>query len=75
MREIVGPCLKQADSRGYQSLAFPAIGTGASHYPANEVAQLMTKTIVEYLENNTNTSLKEVSIVIYERDAVTAQVI
>lgn len=74
MRQIVGPCLREADKKGFVSLAFPVIGIGACHYPADQVAELMTKTISEYIETNTRTLIQEVRIVIYERDSVTAQV-
>ena len=71
---IVESCLKAADAKGYRSLAFPAIGTGQSHYPANEVAKLMVKQILEYVDSNQNTRLQEIGIVIYQKDSTTAQV-
>ena len=74
VRNIVEPCLGQADQMGFKSLAFPAIGTGASHYPAAEVAEIMVKTLLKYRESNPYSGLEDVTIVIYEKDAVTAQV-
>ena len=71
---IVESCLKAADTKGYRSLAFPAIGTGQSHYPADEVAKLMVKQILEYVDSNQNTRLQEIGIVIYQKDSTTAQV-
>lgn len=61
-------CLTKAAANGYQSIAFPALGTGNLRYPEGDVAQAMIEAVIEYAEENPNSSLKDVKIVIYHLD-------
>ena len=75
LKEIVNKCLQKAQTKGYQSIAFPALGTGKLGYPADEVAKAMLQAAIEYAEKNADGSVTTVKIVIFHTDTIIQQVI
>ena len=59
--------LKRATEKGMRSIAFPAISTGIFGFPKDLCADIMLKTIRDYLENEA-TSLKEVILCLWSKD-------
>ncbi|MEM4576551.1 MAG: macro domain-containing protein [Candidatus Nezhaarchaeales archaeon] len=58
--------LRRADERDIKSIAFPAISAGTFGFPKDRCAEIMLKTIIEYLRGNTN--LEEVIVCLYDND-------
>jgi O-acetyl-ADP-ribose deacetylase len=56
--------LQRAEERGFQSIAFPAIGTGVAGFPIDECAQIMIQEVLRHLERRT--SLEKIYFVLYE---------
>ena len=56
--------LKRAEEKGLKSIAFPAISTGIFGFPKDRCADIMLKTIIEYLKGNTG--LREVIMCLYD---------
>ena len=66
-------CMKKCTKRGVNSIAFPAIGTGALHFPNEVVARIMVEEISSYLSSqHRGTTLREVHLVIYMPDTYKA---
>lgn len=59
-------CLKEADSLGHQSIAFPALGTGNLNYNPNVVANALFEAVERYNEQNHNPKLELVICVVYQ---------
>ncbi len=59
--------LKRASERGIKSIAFPAISTGIFGFPKDRCAQIMLKTVSEFLENQ-ETNLERVILCLWSRD-------
>jgi O-acetyl-ADP-ribose deacetylase (regulator of RNase III) len=59
--------LRRADENGIKSLAFPAISTGIFGFPIQRAAELMLKTVQEYL--NGTTGLERVVFCLFSREA------
>ena len=72
--ELVTGCLSMASQSGFSSIAFPALGTGQLGYPRDTVAQIMLTAIDTFGRNNPSTSLREIRIVLYQKDQQTIQV-
>ncbi len=49
--------LKVASRKGIKSVAFPSISTGAYGYPLREAAEVALKTVIDYLNKNTDIEL------------------
>lgn len=60
--------------RSLQSVTFPALGTGMLKYPVKDVAKNMIEAMMEYVEENRGTSVREVRLVIYHKDDKTYKV-
>jgi len=58
--------LKRADERNLKSIAFPAISTGIFGFPKDRCADIMLRTIINYLEGET--SLNEVIMCLYDEE-------
>ena len=69
--EALASCYREsirlADDHGIQSIAFPAISTGAYGYPLPEAAEIAVKTIAEVLP--TCVHVRQVRFVLFERPA------
>ena len=59
--------LRRADEKGIKSLAFPAISTGVFGFPVKRAAELMLKTVKEYLGGETG--LDRVVFCLYGQEA------
>ena len=63
-------CLTEADKLGSQSIAFPALGTGAQNFPASIVAESMFSCVSKYcVGNKDKTSIKSVKFVVFHMDS------
>ncbi|XP_048249655.1 uncharacterized protein LOC125378263 isoform X1 [Haliotis rufescens] len=65
MISLVFNCLIRASEKGYQTIAFPAIGTGALKYPVEYVVQLMYKAIGLFKDDIRSGSIREIIFVIF----------
>ena len=59
--------LKLADNQNLRSISFPAISTGIFGFPVDRCAQIMLRTTIEYLKENTG--LKKVVFCLFGRDS------
>lgn len=57
-----------------KSIAFPVFGTGKLEYPWDEVAKTMIDTINKYGRMHYDTTIREVKIVLYDKDVESIQV-
>lgn len=61
--------LKLADQHRIESIAFPAISTGIFGYPKDRCAEIMLKTTIEYLRQNSGkSSLRRVIFCLYDEE-------
>uniref|UniRef100_C3Y5X5 Poly [ADP-ribose] polymerase n=1 Tax=Branchiostoma floridae TaxID=7739 RepID=C3Y5X5_BRAFL len=72
LRTIIQTCLTMAHKNGLPSIAFPALGTGNLGYPRSVAASAMFDEVVSFSQANPSTSLKHVSIVVYDQPTVQA---
>lgn len=68
-------CLTKAEKAGFTSLAFLALGTGASGYPATNVAEEMYSCITDYDKHHHKSKIKAVGFVVHHKDNTTLKVI
>ena len=75
LRSAYAVSLALAAERGLQSIAFPALGTGAYRYPMRDAAEIALTTIAEHLRGET--SLRTVTVVLFAQPdlAVHAEVL
>jgi O-acetyl-ADP-ribose deacetylase (regulator of RNase III) len=66
---ITRRCLEIADVLGVREIAFPALGTGAAHVPAEPCAEAMTREIARFLAASPRT-LTKASLVLFARPGV-----
>lgn len=52
-----------AEQRHARSIAFPAISTGAYGFPVEEACSIALETVQEFLDDNPETSIKEITFV------------
>ncbi|XP_053394612.1 protein mono-ADP-ribosyltransferase PARP14-like [Mercenaria mercenaria] len=64
-------CLNGAHQQKVGSIVFPAIGTGKLGYPKDVVAKEMITSIATFSNDNQQSTIKEVRIVIYHEDFAT----
>ena len=62
------------DGVGAKTVALPAVGTGKLNYAPSEVADVMIKSCKHYLDNNPQTSIEKIYLVIYWHDDTVQQV-
>jgi len=53
-------CMKAADDRGLESVAFCSISTGVYRFPIEQAAPLAVETVVTFLQEHPETSLRRV---------------
>jgi O-acetyl-ADP-ribose deacetylase (regulator of RNase III) len=63
--------MQLADTLGVKTIAFPALGTGVASFPFQLAAEIMTRTITEYLIGKTG--IEFVTITLMDREGVRAQ--
>ncbi len=68
----VSGSLRVADALGVVSIAMPAISTGIFGFPKRRAAALIFRTIREYFQQNMETSVNFIKLVLYDDDTVKA---
>jgi len=63
---IVQQCLKECNTRGISTVAFPALGAGIHRYPPEVVAKVMITTVQNYYLSIATTCIQEVKIVVFK---------
>ena len=58
--------LELADANGIRTLAFPAISTGIYGYPLDQATSIAVGTIRQYLENQPQTIITEITFVCFD---------
>ncbi|KAF6033906.1 PARP14 [Bugula neritina] len=71
LKQIMMNCLNKAASNGYVSIAFPALGTGNLNYPPAMSAQYMIEAIMEFSQENPESSITQVKVIVYHLDIKT----
>ena len=61
-------CLQKTESKKYQSIAFPAIGTGVSGYPPAKAAKGMVKALRKFVSKNPE-HVQRIRIVLFQQPA------
>lgn len=67
-------CLTTANSHGYTSIAFPALGTGSLGFPRDIVAREMFSSVQEFARDSPTSSVSDVRFVVYGGDSGTIKV-
>lgn len=62
--------LEVADELGDRSVAFPSLGTGAYGYPAEQAARIALRTVLDYLQ--TDTEIQQVRFVLFSSQMLRA---
>ena len=74
MRKLLQTVLKMAHDRNLGSLAMPAIGTGNLRIPPPFVASVMYDEMLKFSQSYPATPLKDIRIVVYDKDQPTISV-
>lgn len=64
--------LQRADELQLQSIAFPAISTGIFRFPKQRAARIIINTILEYIKEHPESSLRLVRLTLYDQPTVDA---
>ncbi len=72
LAEATRGTLLLAERLGLQSIALPAISTGIYGFPRHLAAEIMLKTIQDFLEQHPHSSLKLVRLVLFDPDTLNA---
>ncbi len=72
LQNAVLSSLKLADERNLQSISIPAISSGIFGFPKDRCAEILIKNIIEYLESNQNSALREVRICLFDSPTLEA---
>lgn len=67
-------CLKTAENSSYQTIIFPAMGTGQLGYPKDKVAEMMYQTVIDFDRKCAGTQVKEIKFICYPGDLETCDV-
>jgi O-acetyl-ADP-ribose deacetylase len=70
LREAVRGSLRRASELEIESLAFPALSTGIFGFPKERAARLFFETIPAYFDEDPDSSLRVVKIVLWEDDSL-----
>ena len=74
MMDIIQTGLQLANSKGYKSIALPALGTGYLNYPKSTAAKMMYDAVLDWSAKTPKASLKLVRFVIFSKDTESQQV-
>jgi O-acetyl-ADP-ribose deacetylase (regulator of RNase III) len=69
LRSAYRRSLEVATEHGVQSVAFPAISTGAYGYPIDEGARVALQTVIDYLSAQEDDGIRLVRFVLFSRHA------
>lgn len=72
LTSAISGTLHLASERGLASLAIPAISTGIFHFPKARAAGVIIEAIRDFLNQNPNTSLREIRITIIDQPTIAA---
>jgi O-acetyl-ADP-ribose deacetylase (regulator of RNase III) len=72
--QFIAKCLKELDDRGFSSIAIPGLTSGFLGFPKDLAARNTTRAVGRYIDNNPNTTLREVHLVIHPEDIQTLKV-
>ena len=70
LRISTAHALRIAAGKGFQTIAFPAIGTGIGGFPLSECAEIMLHQVVQHLKRPT--TLDEIHFVLFDAKTLTA---
>ncbi|MGH9355580.1 MAG: macro domain-containing protein [Terriglobia bacterium] len=70
LRSSVRNSLERAEEKGFQSIAFPAIGTGVAGFPMEDCARIMIQEVRNHLKSRS--SLQRIYFVLYDDAALKA---
>ncbi|XP_068729497.1 protein mono-ADP-ribosyltransferase PARP14-like [Montipora capricornis] len=73
LRDIIRKSLTEAQTRRLSSIAIPAIGTGNLAFPRKRVAAISFEEVLSFSKKTPGTTLKEVLLVVYEKDLLSVQ--
>ncbi|XP_064602045.1 protein mono-ADP-ribosyltransferase PARP14-like [Liolophura sinensis] len=65
LEQFIMNCLTKAQTNGFTSIAFPALGTGNLHFPDAVVAKIMYETAIKFSDDNPKSCLRTVSFVVF----------
>ncbi len=68
LRASVRSSLERAEEKGFQSIAFPAIGTGVAGFPMGDCARIMIEEVLKHLK--TRSSLERIYFVLCDDAAL-----
>ncbi|CAH1257849.1 PARP14 [Branchiostoma lanceolatum] len=71
-KNVIINCLRTADTRGFNSIAFPALGTGVLQESVARTATTMLDALQDFVLQYKPTQLNEVRITIFQQDMVRA---
>ena len=72
MKSMIDKVMAECNCLKASSVAFPALGTGALGFPQDVAAKIMVQATHQYLQGNSNTSVKKVIFVIYQDEVLNA---
>ncbi len=67
IRKVVHSCLEKANQYGFQSIAFPLLGTGAGRFSVQATWEITLRQIIRDLSAETQ-NIVEVIVVVYGRE-------
>jgi O-acetyl-ADP-ribose deacetylase (regulator of RNase III) len=70
LRKAVKSTLALATEKGFKTLSMPAISAGIFGFPKDRCAQIMVKETKTFLEENKDTSLKEINYYLIDDDII-----
>ena len=70
LASAVESSLRLAAARNLQSISLPAISSGIFGFPKDRCALIMLQTVRDYLEENPDTSLKEIRLCIIDQQTI-----
>ena len=68
METATTKCLQIAEEKGFDSVAFPALGAGTLRYPPDLVAKAMYNATIRYGQQNPHTRVYDVTFILLEQD-------
>ena len=72
LSDAVSGSLQVAGELKCESISMPAISTGIFGFPKDRAAGIIFKAVAAYFENNVNSSLKQVRIVLFDQSTIDA---
>lgn len=70
LQDAVTGSLQVADELKCTSISIPAISTGIFGFPKDRAAGIIFKVVATYFENNVNSSLKQVRVVLFDKATI-----